>query len=328
MQTDNLRGVLLNNLINKKCNHKKYFQEKLSLQVRGNSSTFVISFFRHIMNYFERASLRLSVGIKASVSIEASIAIPIFMFCFLEILSLLDYISVYSGVLYAMKSTGDAVCVYGYISDLLTDDTNEVSLGEKIVSSAIFSEVYLDTQIRKQCSDLLYENTVRNGTSGISLLGSYVDREESDMSILAHYTMEPVISFAGTEVTVLCRYYGRLWTGYSLKENVTTENYVYITENGSVYHLTEGCTYLNLSVRSVSQKEMSEMRNNSGGRYKPCDLCCDNKKLGEICYITDNGNKYHLELGCSGLKRTVYRVEKAEVEDWSVCSRCGEKEDS
>ena len=28
MQTDNLRGVLLNNLINKKCNHKKYFQEK------------------------------------------------------------------------------------------------------------------------------------------------------------------------------------------------------------------------------------------------------------------------------------------------------------
>ena len=322
MYTGNRRGVLLGNLVNADCSHKKIFQEKLSLQVRGNCST---SFFWHFYNYLKRASLRLSVCVKASVSIEASIAIPIFMFCFLEILSLLNYISVYSGVLYAMKTTGDPVCVYGYVSDLVTAETDAVSLGEKVITSVLFSEVYLDTQIRKQCMEPLFENTVRNGTKGISLLGSYVDREASDLSILAHYTMEPVISFAGTELSVMCRYYGRLWTGYDLEESKTTEDYVYIAENGSVYHLTEMCTYLKISVSNVTKSELSKKRNNSGSKYKACDLCCDDKRVREIYYITNSGDKYHTEMNCSGLKRTVYRIEKSEVENWALCSRCEKK---
>lgn len=323
MNTDNRRGVLLDNLVNADCGHIKIFQEKLSLQVRGNCSTL---FFCHINDYLKRASLRLSVCVKASVSIEASIAIPIFMFCFLEILSLLNYISVYSGVLYAMKTTGDPVCVYGYVSDLVTEETDSVSLGEKVITSVLFSEVYLDAQIRKQCMEPLFENTVRNGTRGISLLGSYVDREDSDLSILAHYTMKPIISFTGTELSVICRYYGRLWTGYDLKESTKTEDYVYIAENGNVYHLTEMCTHLKLSVSSVTKSELSEKRNNSGGKYKACDLCCDEKSIREIYYITKSGDKYHTEMNCSGLKRTVYQVERSEVKNWALCKRCEQKE--
>lgn len=325
METDNRRGVLLNDLTNKKRNHKKFFQKK-SLQACGNSSKFVRSFWDQNRNQFRRASLRLSVGIKASVSIEASIAIPIFVFCFLEILSLLNYISVYSGILYAMKSTGDPVCVYGCISELQMDGTDEVSLGEKVVSSVIFSEVYLDSQIRRKCSERIYENTIENGVAGISMLGSYVDREEGTMSIMTYYTMKPLISFAGTELPVLCRYYGRLWTGYSLDKSEITADYVYITETGRVYHLTEGCTYLKLSISSTSKSELKGKRNAEGRKYKPCEVCCDDEKKETVCYITNSGEKYHFELGCSGLKRTVYRVEKSEVEEWTVCSRCAEKE--
>ena len=323
MYTGNRRGVLLGNLVNADCSHKIFFQKKLSLQVRGNCST---SFFCHFCNYLKRASLRLSVCVKASVSIEASVAIPIFMFCFLEILSLLNYVSVYSGVLHAMKTIGDPVCVYGYASDLVTEGTDTVSLGEKVITSVLFSEVYLDTQIRKKCTGLLYDNTVRNGAEGISLLGSCVDREDSDLSILAHYTMKPVISFAGTELTVICRYYGRLWTGYNLDGNKKTEDYVYITENGSVYHLTELCTYLKLSVSSVTKSELSEKRNNSGAKYKECNLCYDDKRVREIYYITKSGEKYHTDMNCSGLKRTIYRVERSEVDSWPLCNRCGQKE--
>lgn len=326
MCTDNQKDVLLYNLVNTGSSCKKFNYQKMSLQARGNFRKFVSSFLYKKLNYIKRASLRLSVGIRASVSIEAAIAIPVFLFCFLEILSLLNYISVYSGVLYSMKAAGDPVCIYGYVSDLLTDDTEEVQIGEKVVTALIFSELYLDTQIRKQCADPIYENTIQNGTKGISLLGSYVDREDSDISIVARYTMKPVISFAGTELSVICRYYGRLWTGYSVEGNEVDEDYVYITENGSVYHLTESCTYLKLSISSVARSDLSQKRNSSGRKYKACELCCEDKGTKEIYYITDSGTKYHAELDCSGLKRTVYRVEKSEVEGWSACSRCGKEE--
>lgn len=327
MGTGNLKGVLFNNSVKAEYHKKIYIQRKMSLQACGNCSQFSNSFFCRVPDYLKRASLGLSVGIRASVSIEASVAIPVFLFCFLEVLSLLNYISVYSGVLYAMKATGDPVCIYGYAYDLVTEEVEEVSLGEKVVTSLMFSEAYLDSQIRQQCDEPLYENTIQRGVEGISLLGTYIDREDGDISIVAHYTMEPLISIAGTELSVICRYYGRMWTGYALEECETDKEYVYITDSGSVYHLTESCTYLKLSISTVAKGALEEARNNSGSKYKACDICCDAKRQRELYYITSSGTRYHVDLSCSGLKRTTYRVEKSEVEGWSACSRCGQKEE-
>lgn len=328
MSTGNQRGVLFNNWVKAYFCSLKNFLKKEALQASGNYRQFCAPFLCRLSNYIKRASLRLSVEIRASVSIEAAISIPIFLFCFLEVLSLLNYISVYSGVLYAMKTTGDTACVYGYAYDLVADESKEVSIGEVVVSSLIFSEVYLDAQVRQQCSGSIYESTIQNGVSGISLLGSYVDREESDISIVARYIMEPLITFAGTELPVMCRYYGKLWTGYPDEESETSQEYVFITENGSVYHRTESCTHLRLSIQSVSASALQELRNEDGGRYTACFICCSDEQSREMYYITDSGDRYHVELACSGLKRTVYRVEKEEIAEMPSCSRCGQKENS
>lgn len=322
MITDNLKGALWV-LRGFAASRKINYQRKSALQATGNCGKFVSFLNCKSWCNRKRASLRLSVKIKASVSIEASIAIPIFLFCFLEIMSLLNYISVYSGILYAMKAVGDPTCVYGYAYDLVADE-KEVSLGEKVVTAVLFSEVYLDNQVKKQCDSLLYENTVENGVEGISLLGSYVDRENSDLSIVARYTLKPLISFTGTKLPVICRYYGKMWTGYAVQQEVVDEEYVYITENGSVYHLTEACTHLKLSISRIDQEVLNGKYNESGRRYTACMLCCEDK-VQAVYYITDSGRRYHAELSCSGLKRTVYRVELEEVEDWPVCSRCAKE---
>ena len=305
---------------------KKILKQKKSLQVRGNYSKKSHKSFSSLHNMFKRASLTLAVCIKGVVTVEASIAIPIFMFCFLEIMSLLNYISTYSGVLYAMKEIGDRVCIHGYMYDMVVEGEEEKTLAEQVISSVVFSEGYLDTQLRKTCRDIIIEDSIVNGINGISLLGSNVDRKSEVVSIVARYTMKPEFSIAGTEYQVISRYYGRFWTGYSLQKPEIFKEYVYVTENGNVYHLSRDCTYLKLSISSVKSDDLKEKRNDHGSRYKACEICFNQKRPQEMYYITKNGNRYHSDLGCSSLKRTVYRIELTEIDNKSICSRCSEGE--
>lgn len=311
MQTGNQMGAFLENITSASRNIKKIIQQKKSLQVRSIGT--------------KRAPFRLSVGIRAFVSMEASIAIPIFLFCFLEIMSLLNYISVYSGVLYAMKTTADPICIYGYAYDQIMEEKS-ISLGEQVVSSFVFSETYLDSQIRTKCADHLFEHVIENGAEGISLLGSYVDREESEVSVIAQYTMKPLFSFAGTELSVVSGYCGRMWTGYTLEQEDSETEYVYITKTGSVYHLTDACTYLKPSVKSIKADELEQKRNESGAIYKPCSVCCEKETKQSTYYITDYGDRYHTKTSCTKLRRTTYRVEKSKVKGLSACKKCSEKD--
>ena len=323
MITGSRKGALFtstNILGEVKSTHKSH-RERKSLQAYGYTGhiSFLIS---KALKCMKRASFRLSVTCNASVSIEAAIAIPVFLFCFLEILSLLNYLSVYSGVLYATKATAERVAVYSYAYDQLAGVDKEISLGEEVVTSLVFSELFLESQIHKMCANNLYKNTIKGGTEGIHLLGSHIDRAQSCVDIIAYYTVEPMIPFAGTEMFMMNRYYTKLWTGYKAEKNIDEDVYVFITENGSVYHLTENCTYLKLSISKVNAADLYIRRNEFGGTYSECEICCNNNTLQEVYYITDYGERYHEVITCSGLKRTVYCVEKTEVNDWLVCNRC------
>lgn len=325
MITDSRKDALFicTSILNKFKATRKTNQKEKTLQVHDYYSRFFFH-FSYVLKCIKRVSLRLSVKVTASVSIEASIAIPIFLFSFLEILSVLNYLSVYSGVLYALKSAVEPVAVYGYAYEELVSSEREISLGEDVITSLIFSEAYLDTQIRNVCDSKLYENTIKGGIKGINLLGSHVNHEKSCVDVLAYYTVRPLISFAGTQQFMINRYYTRLWTGYSLEETTVSEEYVYVTENRSVYHLSEDCTHLRLSISRVRAEELYDLRNASGEKYLECSKCCDEERIREAYYITEQGDRYHTEIMCSGLKRTIYCVEKDEVKALPVCSRCNQ----
>ena len=114
----------------------------------------------------------------------------------------------------------------------------------------------------------------------------------------------------------------KAWVGYEKPGfDKDDEETVYVTETGMVYHKDYHCTYLELSIHMIPSEGIENLRNESGGKYYPCEYCMRNGGSG--VYITDTGNRYHSSLSCSGLKRTVYAVPLSEVIGKGACSRCG-----
>ena len=130
-------------------------------------------------------------------------------------------------------------------------------------------------------------------------------------------------------VPVPCRACVRAWNGRDefteAEGKDSTGEYVYITENQSVYHTSADCTHLDLSIKSVSEKSVPKMKNEYGSRYHVCDKCGTAGTDG-IVYITSYGDCYHTSSECSALKRTVRLVSKTEVDQQICqCSRCAAK---
>lgn len=115
----------------------------------------------------------------------------------------------------------------------------------------------------------------------------------------------------------------RAWIGFTELE--TEETYVYITQRGSVYHLYNDCTHLDLSIQRVTFAKACSSKNAYGERYRECELC--DTTFGALVYITKEGNCYHSERSCSGLKRTIRQIPLSEVEGRTCCIRCMSREE-
>lgn len=76
---------------------------------------------------------------------------------------------------------------------------------------------------------------------------------------------------------------------------------------------------------AAASSELNSLRNESGGKYHACEKCVHGSSKGSNVYITDQGDRYHNSLTCSGLKRTVYTARISEVPGKRACSKCGGK---
>ena len=103
------------------------------------------------------------------------------------------------------------------------------------------------------------------------------------------------------------------------------EDYVYITKSGKVYHCDRKCTYLKPDVREIQGKDVPLKRNSSGGKYKPCEKCCQDIEAEQLAraYITTYGDRYHKTSVCPKIKRDIRRVKKSETNKLPACSKCG-----
>ena len=242
----------------------------------------------------------------ASVTVEAALALPMFFFAALCLIYMLEIMAIQTNIRAAAGSAAKEASEEMYLVPVI----NPWGVESDIVSAV--------------GAGRLGQSIVVDGAGGISCLGSYAQAETGEIHMVVTYKVKlPFPQFAVSPIKCKEEFKIKGWTGYK-KNRFGNEDdeIVYITDFASVYHRNPECTHLKLSVHMVGASSLSGLRNDYGSKYHACEFCGNGAAAGAV-YITNEGDRYHTKIGCSGLKRTVYAVPLSEVRGKGACSRCG-----
>lgn len=237
---------------------------------------------------------------KGTATIEATLAMPIFIFAMIALYHMGMCKLAESKIYEAAVECSEYVAEQAYIKE------------ECLVTPAIVLRRYIDDK------DLI-EAYIKNGCSGISFLGSYIDGEHM-LHLKVSYTTNINVPFIkNLEKIKTYEIQQRCYVGFDKiygTDNETKDKYVFVTENMDVYHVSRSCTHLALSKKTVSYK------NAVARKYTACEFCAKGKGKKDFVIVTEQGEKYHYNSACSGLKRTVKRVRLSSIPGVGGCSRC------
>lgn len=285
--------------------------------------------------FIERASLPASLKKKvvAGMTVEAAIVLPLFLFFLVNLGSAIEMIRLHGNLQMALWECGNRMCVYGYINAPCDDGDAQIdrSVWQEMGDIAL-TYTYVKGQVVDYVGrDYLEEAPLCKGASGLQFWESDVGAVDEAVSgdvldIVMTYQVKPPLDIPYVKPFRMAnRYYGRLWTGYDVtraNEGKDKEDIVYIAENAQVYHESRNCTHLSLTIQEVAWSELSDARNEKGARYMKCQKCGD-EIGGAVAYVAREGDAYHKNLDCSGLKRTVYiMLRELAIEKYRACSRC------
>lgn len=274
----------------------------------------------HQMGSIKRVSPFISWRLNASMTVEAAFALPLFLFFIVNLISVMNVISVQSRFNAAIHQVGNKMAFYGYAYE----KANIVPEG---IASVLLTQMYAREEVMDYVGvTYLNKSCIKNGAAGISFAGTAIMERDDIVEICVNYQVLPLFSILGFDgFDMNQRYYGRAWTGYDVETGLSDftqdDPMVYVTETGTVYHTNRNCTYLNPSIVEVNKDSIADKRNQSGGKYYPCEIC-GSSNMQETAYITTQGSSYHTMITCSGLKRTIYTIPLSQVGVRGRCSKC------
>lgn len=246
------------------------------------------------------------IRIQASYMAELAIALPFFTGFMVSLLFFFQVLTVQQEVGNALLSTGRELSV-------LSCRDGEI-IGSSLTAQALF------WKNMKKSSEA--DSFVHGRKMGILLKNSNFTGDF--IYLQADYAMRlPIGLFGKKEISLTQKLKCRKWIG----ENCSgLDRVVYMTPNGTVYHTKLDCTHIKLSVKEASSDSIKKLRNDSGGKYYPCESCMKNEKTDNMSvYITTYGNRYHKEKSCSKIKRNAYAIHLSEIKGTKACSKCGKE---
>lgn len=298
---------------------------------------------------------------KGSLTVEAALALPIFIFAILSFIYLLQIFIYHNNLQDAITEIGLDAAKYGYVYEHIKDDNinsnqnnyNQTKESQELASNLInksaegvFSSIVAKAVTKGINSggfklglltrldiEEINRSSIKNGFNGIHTYFSSYMEDDDEVNIVLNYHIDmPLLFIDLDDFQIVQRVKLRAWSGYrpvakfikaEQGQEEQAKEMVFITETGTVYHTSENCSHISLSVRDVPFEHLGNLRNKSGGKYKNCNLCGSHSKEGDTVYVAVSGDKYHSNRNCSGLKRTVKQVPLSQVTNKRLCSRCG-----
>ena len=259
-----------------------------------------------------------------SITVEAAFVLPLFLFFCIQLISIMCLFELHSAITAALHQEVLTLSLEAYAYEQAGVKTDSVFINA-------VSDVYLTRQvIQRVGEEYLDASMIDGGSSGIRICfdehkGMLTGNIQDVIDVTLTYRVKPlfgVLGFTGFSMTNRCRM--KAWTGYRQPQwtegERAEEEFVYVTENGNVYHKSRQCTHLVLSIREAETDSLTVLRNEDGAKYYACEVC--GKSQQEKVFLTDQGNRYHTSLMCSGLKRTIYVIRLSEAGGRGACSRC------
>lgn len=286
---------------------------------------------------------------RASITVETVLILPIFLTALLSFLSFFCLLQTQEELSHAGYEAAKEASLYGFIfnNDTLIDkethkDAISPSTAEDYqdlltnnlyqLAGRVTDAVYFKYRIHQLLSDDKINSVyIEDGYQGISFYESELLSSDDKVIIVMQYIFRiPVFDSLLPGISITQKIVIRSFTGHQVqkintKENENENTLVYIAQTGTVYHTSKDCTHIKLSIKEVSYWEIGALRNESGGSYHVCNVC--NEKginTGKI-YVTDYGDRYHVTLTCSGIKRTVISINLSDIGDRRLCSKCSSK---
>lgn len=254
-------------------------------------------------------------GDKGSASVEASIVLPIFICAMLVIFGMIGCIRT-KGIIYeGLQETAAYLAEYSYLTETPQQNDKERGIGSaaiSVVTAGIRLGQYIDDRT-------LVDRYVVGGTGGLKVLQAELGSDDY-IYVRVKYVLGLDIPFAG-KMKVVCeeKIRQRAYLGYDKAGDGDSDGkYVYVAENGAVYHNSRNCYHIKLTIRQINEASLHDKYDG----LTECHLCRRFRGKNTV-YVTAQGNRYHYSLGCSGLKRTIYRVKTDGKSGLRPCSECG-----
>jgi hypothetical protein len=287
-----------------------------SLQAVQNDRSVIrkSSLYSQISNHCERASRYTPHIGKGSMTVEAAFVFPLFLFGMIAFLYLFLLLQLQTQVGRAMTDAGKILAQEAYLTD------SEQGVGNSVAATA-----YVNVSINRYLEGRAAANILSEGTGGISTLGTVWNVSDSTLTLRASYQviLPPGITWF-RPIRIMQEKTVRGWTGFGSRQTMSEEageELVYVTDYGTVYHRSLSCHHLKLSIRQTALGGVEALRNTGGGKYYPCERCWEQGST--VVYITEDGNRYHESLNCSGLTRGIHTMRLSETGGLPPCSNCG-----
>ena len=279
---------------------------------------------------------------QASLTLEAALVLPIFLYFIIAFLYFINIFTIQEQIQAAITTMGLNLSKSAYVlqdfpsmEDALDMDLSIFGQEYETELSGLVKGTINHNGLQRYASkylkdELANDNCIRGGFAGLDFSASELYDDKQTITIVVSYRIKlPIHYIVIPDMQQRQRIHLRCWTGYQLEaiyqgEQETSERKesVFVTATGSVYHKSENCSHIKLSISSVNGIPAG-LRNENGAKYYPCESCCSsNADPYAIYYITRNGTRYHSKRDCSRIKRSVKKISMSEVGSRTPCKRC------
>ncbi|WP_167958968.1 TadE family protein [Anaerosporobacter faecicola] len=290
--------------------------------------------------------------LQASITVEAALVLPIFLFAMYTFLFFIQVLYIHGIIQNGLLETSQYCEKIGFLYDYIenyeengsnqgtapqngteleeTQTNNSSGTVKKVAQNVITSSLIRSKFMELVDCEQIEQSCVINGAKGLNFTFSSYDLANDEVNLIVQYQVHIPIGL-------------KVINDFWVKQNLTVkafvgtkeepeqekgeedEDYVYITETGTVYHESKECTHLKLSIKQVNVTAIDGSRNYAGAKYYACEVCNPKDTNQSYYYITTQGNRYHCNINCSGLKRTIKTIKRSDIGNRKACTRCGGK---